>query len=304
MKKNLLANRLTDADLDARPRRPYRPLDPQESPWPKVDDHLVDVESETPYEIIGGVSYLCSPAHLPHAELHVRMAQVLQAHLEANYIAAADLLTRFEQRSDFASDIAIVKRGIDPSTGSRYLEELAFEIVSEQSASVARKKAPRMLQRGVRRVFAFFVKAEQLCEWSVKENDWRPLDPDGALDDPCLHSPVAIRALLYAHRAEDALADALNAKRNPRLMEIKRQERAESRAEGLAEGRAEGLVEGRAKGKAEGLTTAVLLLLEQRGLAVSAAQRNRLQSCTDLQQAERWLERAFDVTSANELLAD
>jgi hypothetical protein len=67
------------------------------------------------------------------------------------YRVASDLKTRFEKESDFASDSAIVKDGIDPKTDRRYLEEVAFEVVSTQSRADVTTKAPKTEGGGGRR---------------------------------------------------------------------------------------------------------------------------------------------------------
>ena len=65
-----------------------------------------------------------------------------------------------------------------------------------------------------------------------------------------------------------------------------------------AKGRAEGLEEGRAEGRAE----ALLLLVEARGLAITAQQRERILFCNDNAQLEAWVRKAVTVTSVDELL--
>lgn len=65
------------------------------------------------------------------------------------------------------------------------------------------------------------------------------------------------------------------------------------RAEGEATGRAEGEVRGEAK--------ALLRVLERRGVVLSEGQRATIEGCRDLEQLERWLDRALTVTSGEEL---
>jgi hypothetical protein len=57
--------------------------------------------------------------------------------------------------------------------------------------------------------------------------------------------------------------------------------------------------EGEAKGKAE----AILLVLEGRGLPVSADQRKGILACTDMATLDGWLKRAATVSSADQLFA-
>jgi hypothetical protein len=64
--------------------------------------------------------------------------------------------------------------------------------------------------------------------------------------------------------------------------------RREGREAGLSEGREAGLSEGREAGLSEALRRAILDILELRGLAVTATQRERVESCQSLETLERW----------------
>ncbi|GLZ12241.1 hypothetical protein Acsp04_24760 [Actinomadura sp. NBRC 104425] len=72
---------------------------------------------------------------------------------------------------------------------------------------------------------------------------------------------------------------------------------AEGKAQGIAEGKAQGIAEGEAVGEAK----SVLLILEARGITVTDEQRQRVLTCTDLQQLETWVRRAATISSADEL---
>ncbi|WP_285494210.1 hypothetical protein [Actinomadura sp. NBRC 104425] len=65
----------------------------------------------------------------------------------------------------------------------------------------------------------------------------------------------------------------------------------------IAEGKAQGIAEGEAVGEAK----SVLLILEARGITVTDEQRQRVLTCTDLQQLETWVRRAATISSADEL---
>jgi hypothetical protein len=262
--------------------------------FPRVDDHLVDPEI-TRDEIIGGRRVVAFPANPPHAFRHTQLDYVIKANTVQGYGAATDLLTRHDLDSDFASDTCVVKDGVDPETGARYLEEIAFEVVSEQNARDASEKALRMHRRGVRRVFAIFVKDGKVCEWSVESQSWRALPPGSQIEDPCLVRPLPVPALLDAAAADAAVARALIAKDNPEIRQEK--ELAE------AQGRARGLAEGEAKGEARARALDVVAILETRGLPMTEAQRQRILSCTDLDQLDRWLRRAVLAGSADEVTA-
>jgi hypothetical protein len=61
------------------------------------------------------------------------------------------------------------------------------------------------------------------------------------------------------------------------------------------------LAQGRQEGLQEGEATALLKVLEARGLQVDAQTRQRIISCTELAQLERWLLKALRVQSLQEL---
>ena len=67
--------------------------------------------------------------------------------------------------------------------------------------------------------------------------------------------------------------------------------------EGLRRAHADGTAAGKAEGKAEG----VLAVLEARGLDVSAEQRARILSCTDVPTLDRWLRAAVACTGVDAL---
>lgn len=67
--------------------------------------------------------------------------------------------------------------------------------------------------------------------------------------------------------------------------------------EHFGRGKAEGMAEGRAEGEAE----AILLVLDARGLEVTAEDRARIAGCTDLAQLKMWVTRAATVQTTSEL---
>jgi len=252
----------------------------------RVDDHVVRPEVER-REMVDGEILQTFPAELPHALQNGDLDYLLRAHLAPGYRVATDLLTRHDRKNDFASDSAVVREGTDPDTGSRYREELAFEVVSGQKKAVATRKAPTMLRRGVDRVFAVFLKKRQVAEWVPDERKkekgrWVVLDADAKISHPSLAEPMPVGAILDAASADDTVARALAAKGNPVIREI--------RAQGKAEGRIEGMAD------------AVLAILTGRGLQPDDAVRRRILGTTDPAILERWLLKAGAVSSAEELV--
>lgn len=252
---------------------------PGRGSFPDVDDHLVEPEV-TRDEMIGGVRVVASPAHPPHADRHTDLDYILRAHVAPGYRASTDLLTRHDEDSDFATDTCIRKEGQDPDTGGRYLEEIAFEVVSEQNQGYVTEKARRMHRRGVRRIFTVWIKNQRVCEWSSEKQIWCPLDRAFRIEDPCLAAPIEVASLLDAAAADNAVVKALAAKDNRMIRRLK--------------------AEAEARGKAE----SILVVLEARGITVSDAQRQEILGCYDLSRLSRWLRRTPLVASADELTAE
>lgn len=253
---------------------------PGSAAFPRLDDHLV-VPEVTRDEVIKGRRVVAMPAAPPHGDQHFRLDYVVAAHVAPGYEGSTDLLTRMGKTSDFASDACIRKTGTDPATGTRYLEEIAFEVVSTQSEGDAADKAEEMLARGVRRVFGIFVKGpRRVCEWSPESRRWMPLDAGSRIEDPCLVTPLAAPALLDAALADNAVVEALKAKRNPEILKLE------------------------AAAEARGTAKAILRVLEARGVSVSQAQKEEISRCSDLARLSRWVVRASLATSAEEVTAE
>jgi hypothetical protein len=80
--------------------------------------------------------------------------------------------------------------------------------------------------------------------------------------------------------------------------------RNEGREEGLEEGLEKGRDEGRVEGSVKAYGTAVLTVLEQRGIDVPADARQRITECGDLETLHAWLARAATALSAADVFGD
>jgi hypothetical protein len=221
------------------------------------------------------------PAEAPHGDKQVDLDALLRFHVAPGYIASADLITRFAVDSDFASDACVRREGIDPATGRRYLEEIAFEVVSTQAERNVTEKAGVMHRRSVRRIFSVWVKGRRrVCEWSAESEGWRLLDEGSYIEDRCLATPLPVKALLDAALVDNAVAEALIAKRNPTILNLE----ATARAKGIAE--------------------SILEILETRGVAVSLAQREVILGCSEIDRLKLWLRRAALATAADEVIEE
>jgi len=247
---------------------------------PGLDDHLVAPEV-TRTEIIGGRRVVASPADQPHANRQTDVGYLLRAHVARGYEVDTELLTRHDEESDFATDVCICKEGVDPATGRRFLEEIAFEVVSTQRRRNVTEKAVRMHRRGVRRIFTVWLKDWRVCEWSPESQSWRPMAEDAQIEDPCLAVPLAVRALLNAALADNAVVKALKAKDNSEIRELE----AAAKAEGRQEGRQE----------------VALALLERRYGPLSARARRKVKAISSVEELTGLASRALAGASLAEL---
>lgn len=266
-------------------------LPSREERLPAVDDHVVT--PETREELLNGRRLFASPAKATHAFQHLELSYVLRAHVASGYRGAVDLLTRTGHESDFAPDVSVLSTTPDPQTGGRQLEELAFEICSQQALKIPTEKTRELIRRGVRRVFCLLVEDDtepgqggkkrrrqqgsRLLEWSRETDGWSPVAESAVIEDRCLARPLPVRALLRAADGDEVVAEALRA-RGGRVFEQER-------------------VEGKAEGRAEGLIT----VLEARGLDLSTEQKARILACTDFAVLDRWLRRAVSIGTVEEL---
>ncbi|NUP46944.1 MAG: hypothetical protein HOW97_06455, partial [Catenulispora sp.] len=67
------------------------------------------------------------------------------------------------------------------------------------------------------------------------------------------------------------------------------------------ESREAGREEGREAGRVEGRVEDVLRLADRRGILLSGEQRDRVRGCTDIDQLDRWFDRAIDARTAAEI---
>jgi hypothetical protein len=253
---------------------------------PAVDERLAP--PETRIEYLNGAEIFAAPAEEPHATTHSQIDRVVGSYVAEGYAPAVDMLTRTEEASDFAPDFSIFPTARDPGTKGRKLEEIAFEVTSEQSLSVPTTKARQLIQRGVRRVFCLLVKRRKVLEWSAEADGWSPIPEDGVIEDPCLVRPLSVTALLDASLADSAIAEALLVKRPAPIEKALR----ETHEDGRHEGR---LVSAR---------EAVLTILTERGLGVPEDVRSAIDRSTDLEQLGRFLRRAATAQSALDVVRE
>jgi hypothetical protein len=278
---------------------------------------------ETQEEYFHGQLRRKVPANPPHATQHFRLAYVLNAHVAEGYQGAVEMLTRTGRDTDFAPDASIFPLAPEDGTGERRLEELAFEVCSEQDLSVPTEKARELVGRGVRRVFCIVVggpgrkrrrrlEKGYVTEWSRATDGWSPIPESGSIADECLATPMPVKALLDATLSDDAVVRALEARGNRAIRAFRAEAEAKGwaegeakgRAEGEAKGRAEGEAKGRAEGEAKGRTAALVSILEARGLTLTDGARQRILACRDPIRLTRWTRRALLIDSVDDLWND
>lgn len=270
---------------------------PSSRPKPRLDEHLVEPEV-TRDEIVRGERMVAQPSAPEHGDRHFGIDYVLGAHVKAEYVGSTDLLTRFGPKSDFATDTCIRRRGIDPKTEDRYLEEVAFEVANTQSESALKTRAEDITKRGVRRFFAIFVNKGEVAEWSRKKGCFVPLAADAQITDPTLAAPLHVRALLDAAEADNGVARALLSKNNPVLAAAQEMQREEGRKEGREKSREEGREEGLLAAKA----AAVLAVLATRKLTPGPELRQAILTCKSARTLDRWLKRAVTAATVDEVV--
>lgn len=237
---------------------------------------------ETRYEAIDGKIEYVAPSDEPHGTYHSKIAALLEAYVAADYKVAVDMLTRTSEKNDMAPDASVFPAARDPETGGRLLEELAFEVVSTEALSHAARKARALTERGVRRVFAVDVERKRALEWSRRTGAWEILPGDAAIEDRALVLPLPLQALAEAMRADDAVARALLAKKNPVIEDALR----------VAKG--DGILAGK--------IDALLQILSARGIKVSKKVEKQFRAEREEAVIDRWLRGAATCATADAML--
>jgi hypothetical protein len=90
-----------------------------------------------------------------HGQPHGQVYFVLHTYVAAGYELDVAALAREPAGRALGSDIRVRKNGIDPRTGDRYVEEMAFAIESQRpdASEVIAMHVESLLARGVRRIF-------------------------------------------------------------------------------------------------------------------------------------------------------
>jgi hypothetical protein len=258
--------------------------------FPAVDDRARGVEPETGTEMIDGAIRRVLPADPPHADEQCNIAYVIRPDVAPGYTASTELLTRVDIGADFATDACIRKLGHDPETGSRYLEELSFEVKHTQGDADIMNRARKLIHRGVRRVFAIHVREDQdgllhagpVKEWLAGEDRWLELSPDAEIVDRCLMQPIKVQALLDATEADNQVARVLVAKDNPVIVEDKRKAVGKAVEEAVEErdvAHAQAMQERDQREKLR-LQTMIVGFCDLLAIEVTAEQRARIEAMT------------------------
>jgi hypothetical protein len=125
---------------------------------------------------------------------------------------AVDMLTRADDDTDASPDVSIFPSALDPSTGGRQFEEIAFEALDTERLARTTGKVETFAARGVRRFFAVRIANRAVNEWDHARHGWTELDAQSEIIDRCFRLPV--RALVDRVLADDTVAKALLACRN------------------------------------------------------------------------------------------
>lgn len=184
-------------------------------------------------EVVDGVRVEVMGALPPHAIQHGEAAHLLRGCLAPGYLCAVDMLTRLDEDNDRAPDVSVFPEAPDECTGERALEEIAFEVRHTESLAHVSKKARAFIERGVRRFFYLRLSDRSLFEWDRVRDDWTRLPEDTEIRDRCFRVPLPVKAFTSRVVADNAVANALLAARNPVLTEALRKRQSEGRDEGL-----------------------------------------------------------------------
>jgi len=240
------------------------------------------------YELSNGHPIYCAPAGKEHAGSSLIGARVLGTDPDVEW-AGIDAGFSPEPGGLRAPDIAVGKVADPPRGGKWWIPgapPLAVEYAGPgQDEEELKQKIAELLAAGTRWVWVARLIGPRRVENHSAGAPKQVAGANDLLEAPgVLRNPVPVAALIDERAADEAALRNL----------LQRHGYA-----GLEAVREEGVLEGKAAGKAE----AVLQLLEERGLAMTTEQRQRILSCRDHGQPRAWLLRAATAGDAGGLFA-
>ena len=273
------------------------------SPGPFRAEHLRDGDR---YELSNGHPIYCAPAGWQHAAGSVSGAQVLDSDPDIQW-TGADVGISPDSASLRAPDVAV--RATPPCGNQTWLTEappLAVEYAGQgQDERELQDKIAELLAAGTRLVWVVRLLGPQRVEVHRPDGPMKLFTASDQLEAPgVLRNPVPVRALFDREAAHEVvLRNLLQRRGYAGLNAVLDQGREQGLEEGRELGLEEGLKQGREKGREEALIEAILALLQDRGLAVTADVEARLRASHDPAHLRRWLLLAARVERAEALFA-
>jgi hypothetical protein len=268
---------------------------PHAPPGPYRADQI---RSGEPYELRNGHKVLCTTGRRGGAANLVG-GQVLETD-PAVKSAGVDVGWSKDPKHLRAPDVSVGdfanESGWDPNA-----PPLAVEYADTgQNEAELKLKIAEMLDAGTKHVWVVRLTGARRVEVHEKGRKMRLAQPGEDLVAPgILQNPVPVVALYDRDAAHVATLRNLLQRRGYESLDAVR---VEGRNEGKIEGRNEGKIEGRNEGKVEGQRHALFVLLAARGLALSEAQRARIDETEDIALLDIWIVQAATATTAEAAL--
>ena len=118
-------------------------------------------------------------------------------------------------------------------------------------------------------------------------------------DQAALYTDLVLAVLPAA--ARQRLEEFMTATADRYQSDFARRYYSQGEAAGFSQGEAAGITQGEARGRVDGERTALITILDTRGIQVPEQIRDRIRDCTDLRQLEIWIRRAVTVDKIQDL---
>lgn len=231
------------------------------------------------YELSHGHAIHCAPGGPEHASKNLTGASALDSDPDAEW-AGVDAGYSPAVKTLRAPDVAV---GPAPKEKSGWIPgapPLAVEFAAHgQDEKALQAKIHDLLAAGTQRVWVVRLVGPRRVEEHQPGQPQRTYTDQDTLHAPgVLRNSVPVRTFFERDAAHQATLRNLLQRQGYESLEAVR---AEARSEGQAK--------------------SILVVLEKRGLTVSAGQRRRVLACQDPQQLDRWLDRALQISTSEAL---
>lgn len=244
-----------------------------------------------PYELSNGHAIQCLPSRADNAESNLAGGAALETDPDVEW-AGVDVGYSPNEGKLRAADLGLGERPTEKKGWAKRAPRLVVEVAGVgQDEETLQEKIEEFFAAGTEVVWVVRLLGPRRVEVYEPDKPVAVRNADEELTAPgILRNPLPVMAFFQRDVSHEAT-----------LRNLLQRKGFESLEAVLESGREKGREEGREEGKVDGMASSVVTVLEGRDLEVPDAVRERIVTCRDADALRRWLARAGNVATAEEI---